>query len=64
MEAIPAKLTEKLLYEMDLLIKEGWYSSRSELIRDAIREMIRKMKVEKLEASIKEDVKWALYGKN
>lgn len=64
MEAIPAKITPKLICEMDDIIKEGWYANRSELIRDAIREMIRKMKAERLEQAIKEDVNWGLYGKN
>ena len=64
MEAVPAKITPKLLFEMDEIIKEGWYANRSELIRDAIRDMIRKVKAQRLEAAIKEDVHWGLYGKN
>ena len=44
METVPAKLTEKLIYEADELIKEGWYANKSELIRDAVRELIRKLK--------------------
>lgn len=63
MESIPAKITPKLVEEMDNIIDEGWYANRSELIRDAIREMIRKMKAERLEQAIKEDVSWGLYGK-
>lgn len=61
MEAIPARLTPKLIQEMDLLIKEGWYANRSEMIREAIRE---RMKAERLEAAIKADVHWGLYGKD
>ncbi len=64
MEAIPAKITPKLIQEMDYIIEEGWYANRSELIRDAVREIVRKMKAHRLEASIKEDVKWGLYGKD
>jgi len=64
MEAIPTKITPKLVQEMDDIIKEGWYANRSELIRDAIREMIRRLKSQRLEAAIKEDIKWGLYGKD
>ncbi len=64
MKAIPAKLTPRLLEEIDEIIKEGWYANRSELIRDAIREMIQKMKAERMETAIKEDVRWGLYGKD
>ena len=64
MEAVPTKITPRLLSEMDEIIHEGWYANRSELIRDAIREMIKKMKADRLEAAIKDDVKWGLYGKD
>ena len=64
MEVIPTKLTKKLEMEMDAIVDEGWYANRSEFIRDSIREMIRKIKAERMEAVIKEDVKWGLYGKD
>ena len=64
METVPAKVTGRLVMEMDELIKEGWYANRSELIRDAIREMIKRMKIQMLEQTIKEDVEWGLHGKD
>jgi Arc/MetJ-type ribon-helix-helix transcriptional regulator len=64
MDAIPAKLTPRLIEEMDELIREGWYANRSELIRDAVRETIRRTRVQRLESSIKEDVRWGLSGKD
>lgn len=63
MECIPAKLTKRIVDEMEELIKQGWYANRSELIRDAIRELIKKQKVAQLESAIKSDVQWGLYGK-
>ena len=63
MQTVPAKLTERLVLEAEELIKEGWYANKSELIRDAIRDLINKAKMQKLEKAIKEDVEWALYGK-
>ena len=63
MEAVPAKITSTLLKEMDDIIKEGWYANRSEFIRDAVRASVRKLKSERLEAAIKEDVEWGLHGK-
>ncbi|HLC86053.1 MAG TPA: ribbon-helix-helix domain-containing protein [Candidatus Nanoarchaeia archaeon] len=64
METVLAKVTPKLVTDMDEIIQEGWYANRSELIREAIREKIKKIKSERMEAAIKEDVKWGLYGKN
>jgi len=64
METVNAKLTEKLIQEADEIVKEGWYANKSELIRDAVRELIRRVKAQRLEASIKEDVMWGLHGKD
>jgi putative addiction module CopG family antidote len=63
METVPAKLTKRLVEEADQLIEEGWYANKSELIRDAIRDLISKTKMQKLEKAIKEDIEWGLYGK-
>jgi putative addiction module CopG family antidote len=63
METVPAKLTRRIVIEMEDMIKQGWYANKSELIRDAIRELIKKQKVTQLESAIKEDVQWGLYGK-
>lgn len=57
---IPAKMTPKLASEIDALVADGWYASRSEVIRDAVRELVKKMKAERLEAAIKGDVAWGL----
>ena len=63
METVPAKLTKRLVDEANELINEGWYANKSELIRDAVRDLISKTKMQKLEKSIKEDIEWGLYGK-
>ena len=60
METVPAKLTKRLVDEAEEIIKEGWYANKSELIRDAVRDLIRKIRVQRLESAIKEDVKWGL----
>lgn len=64
MEAIPTKLTHKLVLGLDELVGDGWYSSRSEAIRAAVRELIEKKKLEILEEAIEEDIRWGLYGKD
>ena len=37
MEAIPAKLTTRMIEEMDALVADGWFANRSEMIRDAVK---------------------------
>ena len=63
MITVPAKLTDKLVLEAEELIQEGWYASKSELIRDAVRDLIRKTKMQRLEKAVKEDIAWGLHGK-
>lgn len=63
METVPAKLTKRIIGEMEELIKQGWYANKSELIRNAVRELVKKQKVAQLEAAIKDDIAWGLYGK-
>ncbi|OYT62605.1 CopG family transcriptional regulator [Thermoplasmatales archaeon ex4484_30] len=62
METVPAKLTPKLIAELDELVKEGWYANRSEAVRDAVRELIEKMRLETLQEAIKKDIEWGLHG--
>jgi len=62
METVPAKITNKLLLELDRIVEEGWYADRSEAIRDAVRELVEKMKIERLETAIKKDIEWGLRG--
>ena len=62
LEMVPSKLTKRLIRDAEELIKEGLYANKSELIRDAVRQLVSKAKAERLEAAIKEDVKWGLHG--
>jgi len=57
-----AKLTPKLLEELENIIKEGWYIDRSEAIRDAVRKLIIERRLSKDERNIVKDVEWGLHG--
>lgn len=63
METVPTKLTRKLVTDIEEIIQEGWYANKSEFVRDAVRELIKKLKSERLALAIKEDITWGLYGK-
>ena len=43
-------------------IKEGWYANRSEAIRDAVRSMVERKQLARLEAAVEEDIQWGLHG--
>jgi len=57
-----AKLTPKLLEELENIVKEGWYTGRSEAIRDAVRKLIMERRLSKDERNIVKDVEWGLHG--
>ncbi len=57
-----AKLTPKLLEELENIIQEGRYTDRSEAIRDAVRKLIMKRRLSKDERNIVKDVLWGLSG--
>jgi len=63
LEIIEAKLTPKLLEEVEKLIKEGLYADRDEAIRDTIRRLIREIRYSKEEENLLKDAEWRLYGK-
>ena len=64
MITLPAKVTQRLINELDEIVEEGWYSSRSEAVRDAIRQLVRRYHIEKIERDMEEDIKWGLYGED
>ena len=41
METVPAKLTKRMVSEMEKLIKQGLYANKSDLIRDAVRDLVK-----------------------
>ena len=40
MEITPVRLPETLIEEVDSLVKKGYYSSKSDVIRDAVRRLL------------------------
>ena len=62
METIPTKLTAKLTHEIDKLVEEGWYASRSEAIRDAVRELVERKRLTRLKKAVDEDLDWGLHS--
>ncbi|MBW1784901.1 MAG: ribbon-helix-helix protein, CopG family [Deltaproteobacteria bacterium] len=62
MQTLTAKITPRLLNELDRLIKVRWYSNRSEAIRDAIRTLVENKRHALLEKAVREDIEWGLGG--
>jgi putative addiction module CopG family antidote len=63
LETVTAKLTPRLAAEIDALVEEGWYANRSEAIRDAVRNLVDKKNLARLEKAVNEDIEWGLHAK-
>lgn len=61
METLTAKVTPRLLLELDHLIEEGWFASRSEAVRAAIRILVDSRHLSLMKAAVKEDITWGLH---
>lgn len=51
------EMTKRLVMELDKLIEQGGYSNRSEAVRDAVRKLVEKKRLERLEEAVREDIK-------
>jgi Arc/MetJ-type ribon-helix-helix transcriptional regulator len=60
MRTLRVKFPPLLLEEMDRLVSEGWYSTRSALIREAVRLVILQAGRLRIEKAIVEDLQWGL----
>ena len=62
MKSIEAKIPDKLNRAIDALVKQGWFPSRDEVVREAIRRFLDAHRPELMEKFIREDVEWGLRG--
>jgi metal-responsive CopG/Arc/MetJ family transcriptional regulator len=60
---VQATLPTRLLAEAELLIAEGWFQDRDDLIADALRRFLDAHRPELMERYIQEDVEWGLHGR-
>lgn len=56
MASVPAKMTKRLVEELDRIMDEGRYASRGEAIGDAVRCLAGMRKLDRLESAIEEDI--------
>lgn len=60
MDTVTAKLTPRLTQELDALIEAGWYANRSEALRDAVRDLVERKRLYRLERAAEQDIEWGL----
>jgi len=60
MKMIQVELPEKTAAELDALVKSGWFTSQSEIVRTALTEFIMRHRLALIEKFQQEDIDWAL----
>jgi Arc/MetJ-type ribon-helix-helix transcriptional regulator len=63
MKSIKVELPDKLARELNAMVKAGWFSDEAEAMRSAVREFVRRNRLELLERFQREDIAWALKQK-
>jgi Arc/MetJ-type ribon-helix-helix transcriptional regulator len=64
MKTVEARISEQLDHQIDALVEQGWFRSRDQLFREAIRRFLEAHRPELLERFIREDVEWGLHGRH
>lgn len=63
MKSIKVELPDKLARELNAMVKAGWFSDEAEAMRSALRDFVRRNRLELLERFQREDIAWALKQK-
>lgn len=60
MKALSIELPDKIAIELDQLVADGWFANKSEVIRLALLEFVRRHHLALIEQFQREDIEWAL----
>jgi len=62
MKTVETKIPDTLDRAINALVEEGWFGSRDEVVREAIRRFLEGHRPELMEKHVREDVEWGLGG--
>jgi Arc/MetJ-type ribon-helix-helix transcriptional regulator len=63
MKVVQVELPDKMAGELEALVKGGWFTDETEIVRLALIEFIRRHRFTLLEQFQREDIAWALQQK-
>ena len=64
MKTVEAKIADKLDRVLNVLVEEGWFPNRGEIVQEALRRFLDAHRPELLEKFVREDVEWGLRGRS
>jgi Arc/MetJ-type ribon-helix-helix transcriptional regulator len=63
MKVIQVELPDKITAELESLVKDGWFTDETEIIRLAVMDFMRRDRLTLQEQFQREDIAWALKQK-
>jgi Arc/MetJ-type ribon-helix-helix transcriptional regulator len=63
MKLIETEIPDQLDREIDALVEQGWFKSREQVLREAVRRFLDCHRAELMERFVREDVEWGLRGR-
>lgn len=60
---VQTKIAARLDRQIDALVEKGWFHSRDEVFREAIRRFLNTHQLELMERFVREDIEWGLRGR-
>ncbi|MBI5652084.1 MAG: hypothetical protein HZC40_16840 [Chloroflexi bacterium] len=63
MKTLEVQLPDQVAFELDALIKGGWFANENEIVRAALMEFARRNRFALIEQFQREDIAWALQQK-
>lgn len=63
MKPLEAQIPDQLDRAIDALVEQGWFESRDDIVREAIRRFLDAHRPELMERFVREDVEWGLRGR-
>ena len=64
MKTVEAQIVDRLDRALNVLVEEGWFSNRGEVVQEALRRFLEAHGPELLEKFVREDVEWGLRGRS
>ena len=63
MKSLRAGLPDKIYEGLQALVRDGWFASEEEVLREALRRFLETHRPDLMEQFIRSDVEWGLEGK-
>jgi Arc/MetJ-type ribon-helix-helix transcriptional regulator len=63
MKLIETEISDELDREIEALVEQGWFQSRSQVLQEAVRRFLECHRAELMVRFAREDVEWGLRGR-